>query len=139
MTEQQAAAYLRQFMLAGEVAPVDRRRVWWYDLFDDGDTAANTEHRFGLIDRAGVKRPAFQAAAEVTRQGGGAMSATRDSRLLTVDVARGIGILLVVLGHNAVFRESSHALYEAIYLFHMPLFFFVSGVTFRLTSPGEDA
>ncbi len=57
--------------------------------------------------------------------------------LLTLDVARGIGILLVVLGHNAVFRESSHGLYEAIYLFHMPLFFFLSGVTFRLTSPGE--
>lgn len=65
------------------------------------------------------------------------MNAARDSRLLTIDVARGIGILLVVLGHNAVFRESSHALYEAIYLFHMPLFFFVSGVTFRATSPGE--
>jgi polysaccharide biosynthesis protein PslL len=65
------------------------------------------------------------------------MNAIRDSRMLTIDVARGIGILLVVLGHNTVFRESSRGLYEAIYLFHMPLFFFVSGVTFRLTSPGE--
>jgi fucose 4-O-acetylase-like acetyltransferase len=65
------------------------------------------------------------------------MSAPRDARVLTLDVARGIGILLVVLGHNALFRESSHSLYEAIYLFHMPLFFFVSGVTFRLMSPGE--
>jgi fucose 4-O-acetylase-like acetyltransferase len=65
------------------------------------------------------------------------MSAARDSRVVTIDVARGIGILLVVLGHNAVFRESSHGLYEAIYLFHMPLFFFLSGVTFRWSSPGE--
>ena len=65
------------------------------------------------------------------------MNVAHDSRLLTIDVARGIGILLVVLGHNTVFRESGHGLYEAIYLFHMPLFFFVSGVTFRLTSPGE--
>jgi polysaccharide biosynthesis protein PslL len=65
------------------------------------------------------------------------MNTTHDSRLLTIDVARGIGILLVVLGHNALFRESGHGLYEAIYLFHMPLFFFVSGVTFRPTSPGE--
>lgn len=65
------------------------------------------------------------------------MTATRDARVLTIDVARGIGILLVVLGHNALFRESSHGLYEAIYLFHMPLFFFVSGVTFKLTLPGE--
>ncbi|MEJ0039307.1 MAG: acyltransferase family protein [Gammaproteobacteria bacterium] len=65
------------------------------------------------------------------------MNAARDSRLLTIDVARGVGILLVVLGHNAVFRETSHSLYEAIYLFHMPLFFFLSGVTFSLTSPGD--
>jgi fucose 4-O-acetylase-like acetyltransferase len=65
------------------------------------------------------------------------MNAARDCRLLTIDVARGIGILLVVIGHNALFRDSAHALYEAIYLFHMPLFFFVSGVTFRLTSAGE--
>ena len=65
------------------------------------------------------------------------MSTTPDSRLLTIDVARGVGILLVVLGHNTMFRESSPGLYEAIYLFHMPLFFFLSGVTFRLTSPGD--
>jgi polysaccharide biosynthesis protein PslL len=65
------------------------------------------------------------------------MSTSREPRLLTVDVARGLGILLVVLGHNTLFRESSHGLYEAIYLFHMPLFFFVSGITFRVTSPGE--
>ena len=65
------------------------------------------------------------------------MSTTPDSRMLTIDVARGVGILLVVLGHNTLFRESSHGLYEAIYLFHMPLFFFLSGVTFRLTSPGD--
>ena len=56
------------------------------------------------------------------------MSTTHDSRLLTIDVARGVGILLVVLGHNTMFRESSPGLYEAIYLFHMPLFFFLSGL-----------
>ena len=65
------------------------------------------------------------------------MNTLRESRLLTVDVARGVGILLVVLGHNTTFRESGRGLYEAIYLFHMPLFFFLSGVTFRPTSPGE--
>ena len=65
------------------------------------------------------------------------MSAARESRLFTVDVARGVGILLVVLGHNTMFRESSRGLYEAIYLFHMPLFFFLSGVTFRPASPAD--
>jgi fucose 4-O-acetylase-like acetyltransferase len=62
------------------------------------------------------------------------MSTPAQSRVLTVDVAKGIGILLVVLGHNVVFRENAHGLYETIYLFHMPLFFFLSGVTFRFTS-----
>jgi fucose 4-O-acetylase-like acetyltransferase len=65
------------------------------------------------------------------------MSAAREPRLINVDVARGVGILLVVLGHNTMFRESGHRLYEAIYLFHMPLFFFLSGVTFRPASPGD--
>ena len=59
------------------------------------------------------------------------------SRNVTLDIARGIGILLVVIGHNSVFRETARPLYEAIYLFHMPLFFFLSGVTFRLASAGE--
>jgi fucose 4-O-acetylase-like acetyltransferase len=56
-------------------------------------------------------------------------------RSLTVDVAKGLGILLVVLGHNVVFREGMHTAYEAIYLFHVPLFFFLSGVTFRYATP----
>ncbi len=64
MTEQQAATYLQQFMLLAKSRPWIGG-VWWYDLFDDGDNAANTEHRFGLIDRAGAKRPAFQAVAGV--------------------------------------------------------------------------
>ncbi len=55
----------------------------------------------------------------------------------TLDIAKGLGIVLVVLGHNPVFREGAHWLYEAVYLFHMPLFFFLSGVTFRVGPPGE--
>lgn len=42
----------------------------------------------------------------------------RDS---TIDIAKGIGIFLVVLGHFTVFASP---LYHYIYLFHMPLFFF---------------
>jgi len=63
VTEEQAATYLRQFMLLAKSRPWIAG-VWWYDLFDDGDTATNTEHRFGLIDRGGVKRPAFQSVIE---------------------------------------------------------------------------
>lgn len=50
-------------------------------------------------------------------------------RDLTIDIARGIGIILVVIGHVAVpFYDN---LYILIYLFHMPLFFFMSGAFYR--------
>jgi fucose 4-O-acetylase-like acetyltransferase len=65
------------------------------------------------------------------------MSAMDSQRIVALDVAKGLGILLVVLGHNDVFRERAHSLYEAIYLFHMPLFFFLAGVTFRGGSVSE--
>lgn len=41
------------------------------------------------------------------------------NRNLLVDVAKGIGLVLVVLGHSGI--EFGHYL---IYMFHMPLFFF---------------
>lgn len=70
-------------------------------------------------------------------------------RLAWVDAARGIGVALVVFGHVWRGLESARilrdqALFEivdgAIYLFHMPLFFLLSGLTFaggaRRTPPG---
>jgi len=44
-----------------------------------------------------------------------------------VSVAKGIGIMLMVLGHT-FFSAYGYAL---IYMFHMPLFFFLSGYCFR--------
>ena len=64
VSEQVAAEYLQRFMQLASSRPWIAG-VWWYDLFDDGDDASNKEHRFGLISRAGVKRPAFQAMAGV--------------------------------------------------------------------------
>lgn len=43
----------------------------------------------------------------------------------TIDIAKGIGIVLVVWGHTACPIKSE------IYLFHMPLFFFLSGYLFN--------
>ncbi|MDP3608135.1 MAG: acyltransferase family protein [Methylophilus sp.] len=43
-----------------------------------------------------------------------------------VDSAKGIGIILVVLGHVPYFEKSELA--EVIYSFHMPLFFLLSGI-----------
>lgn len=41
----------------------------------------------------------------------------------TIDLVKGLGIILVVLGHSKI--EFGHYM---IYMFHMPLFFFVSGM-----------
>jgi fucose 4-O-acetylase-like acetyltransferase len=59
------------------------------------------------------------------------------NRLAYIDIARGIGILLVVLGHTLAEAnyhvQNSAVLFlgRLIYSFHMPLFFFLSGVFFR--------
>jgi len=47
-------------------------------------------------------------------------------RIEYLDIARGIGILLVVLGHND-FAAVSPFFHQVIYSFHIPLFFFLSG------------
>ncbi len=46
-----------------------------------------------------------------------------------LDVAKGIGIVLVVLGHNWLTLNAYPELYRLIFSFHMPLFFVISGVT----------
>ena len=48
-------------------------------------------------------------------------------RIAWIDALRGVGILIVVAGHVFTWPPLRHA----IFLFHMPLFFFLSGLTFR--------
>ena len=56
-------------------------------------------------------------------------------RLTYLDIAKGIGIILVVIGHcipdastpAGVSRPLFKILFQVIYSFHMPLFFFISG------------
>jgi hypothetical protein len=64
VSEEIAAAYLKQFMLLAKTRPWIAG-VWWYDLFDDGDDAANKEHRFGLMTRDGKPRRTFQQLIEI--------------------------------------------------------------------------
>lgn len=47
--------------------------------------------------------------------------------ILEMQIARGLGILLVTLGHSAPLEEVFPAIFNIIYSFHMPLFFFLSG------------
>ena len=51
-----------------------------------------------------------------------------------VDIAKGIGITLVVMGHND-FELISPFAHKLIYSFHMPMFFFMSGMFFKPDIP----
>ena len=55
-------------------------------------------------------------------------------RVQYIDIAKGIGILLVVLGHNDM-NYYHPILHRFIYAFHMPLFFFLSGIFFNPERP----
>lgn len=55
-------------------------------------------------------------------------------RIEYLDIARGIGILLVVLGHND-FGAISPFFHQVIYSFHVPLFFFLSGYFLNASIP----
>lgn len=49
----------------------------------------------------------------------------------TIDIAKGMGIILVVLGHNWIITHDHGELYRVIFSFHISLFFFLSGVVFK--------
>jgi polysaccharide biosynthesis protein PslL len=53
------------------------------------------------------------------------------TRSATIDVAKGLGIVLVVLGHNWIVESTKGELFRVIFSFHLPLFFFLSGVFVR--------
>jgi fucose 4-O-acetylase-like acetyltransferase len=48
-------------------------------------------------------------------------------RIKWIDTAKGLGIILVILGHKLTISSS---IYNYIYSFHMPFFFFLSGYLF---------
>lgn len=56
-------------------------------------------------------------------------------RIRYIDIAKGIGILLVCIGHFNISNEDSpyYSLFLWIYSFHMPTFFFLSGMLFPRT------
>lgn len=53
------------------------------------------------------------------------------SRVIWIDIFKGIGILLVVIGHILAEQKVYTPLYNIIYMFHMPLFFFISGYLYK--------
>ena len=61
-------------------------------------------------------------------------AAVVEKRVAYVDIAKGIGIILVVMGHNDFALISPFA-HKLIYSFHMPMFFFMSGMFFKPDIP----
>lgn len=60
------------------------------------------------------------------------MVANNSSRIEWIDAAKGIGIWLVVTGHLLSGNsDGSRTIGTIIWVFHMPLFFFLSGITFK--------
>ncbi len=55
-------------------------------------------------------------------------------RIQYIDIAKGICILLVILGHELTWDDAARYF---IYSFHIPMFFALSGVTMRLTHECE--
>lgn len=53
-----------------------------------------------------------------------------NQRIAYIDIAKGLGILVIVLAHNDLAGHHP-TLYKFIYAFHIPLFFFLSGMFFR--------
>ncbi len=52
-------------------------------------------------------------------------------RIEEIDIAKGICILLMVVGHSGM----KNVIHDFIYAFHMPFFFFISGVTTNVSKP----
>ncbi|MCU1716161.1 acyltransferase family protein [Pseudomonas sp. 5P_3.1_Bac2] len=61
-------------------------------------------------------------------------------RWIQMDVARGVGILIIVFGHGWFAASSPDVIYPLLSAFILPLFFFISGVFFSIQQPfGEMA
>jgi polysaccharide biosynthesis protein PslL len=48
-----------------------------------------------------------------------------------IDIAKGVGILFVVFGHNWIVDHHEGALHRIIFAFHMPLFFVLAGMLIK--------
>lgn len=64
------------------------------------------------------------------------MSST-SGRTAWIDLLKGIAIMFVVLGHNPL-TTTYPKIFNVIFSFHIPLFFFISGYLFNLDLAGRD-
>ena len=62
----------------------------------------------------------------------------RSGRIAWIDFAKGVGILLVIIGHTATVGRPGSAIRGLLFSFHMPLFFILSTMTFRCSTDTAD-
>src|SRR6266498_1467189 len=98
--------------------------IRWVDLYTFSDFLISP-NKDGLVIQHTQSTELNKPTSKVT-------AATQ--RVAYVDVAKGIGIILVVMGHNDFALISPFA-HKLIYSFHMPMFFFMSGMFFRPDVP----
>jgi fucose 4-O-acetylase-like acetyltransferase len=72
------------------------------------------------------------AASRVEEASAATLTPANKPRLAMIDIAKGIGILLIVLGHDMTFAERFGGAGDLLKAFRMPFFFFISGSTFSL-------
>jgi len=63
------------------------------------------------------------------------MSTTGQPRNLTIDVARGLGMLDIVWGHNAYVLNPPGEMFRVLFSFHVPLFFCLAGAMLPMGTP----
>ncbi len=84
-----------------------------------------------ILDAPPAPATAVRPDAPASRRG-----PDRPARSGTADIMRTLAMLLVVAGHSDWLAKTHPEAHRFIYLFHMPVFFFVSGCVFRSKSLG---
>ena len=54
-------------------------------------------------------------------------------RIASIDIAKGVGMLFIIWGHVMRYGITNHW----VYVFHIPLFFFLSGLVFSQERYGD--
>lgn len=60
------------------------------------------------------------------------MNKDTKKRIGYIDIARGIAIILIALGHTIIYSENCNLIIKLIYSFHVAMFFILSGYTFKI-------
>ena len=63
------------------------------------------------------------------------MSTPGTPRNTTIDVARGLGMLAIVWGHNAYVHNPPGEMFRVVFSFHVPLFFCLAGAMLPMGTP----